>query len=201
MPISPIRSHRYLVSRIREIADEDSMFTLTILLCCLKCQQSRNRKPLSFTLDEMTPLFADLYPLMLIDISAILENAEMTNNGFWVYENTTASLLIKERWKDSFASKYIEEECSRIESMLAQMADEFENLSWTALPLVSSECQRQKNCKATGDVLEWVSPAYKGVFSFEAEGLGNIREVKKGAFYSCSQITSIILPPTIRILC
>lgn len=200
MPISPIRSHQYLVSRIREIADEDSMFTLTILLCCLKCQQSRIRKPLSFSLDEITPLFADLYPLMLIDISAMLENAEMTNNGFWVYENTTASLLIKERWKDSFASKYIEEECSRIENMLAQMADEFENLSWTALPLVSSECQRQKNCKASGDVLEWVSPAYKGVFSFEAEGLGNIREIKKGAFYSCSQITSIILPPTIRVI-
>lgn len=200
MPISPIRSHQYLVSRIREIADEDSMFTLTILLCCLKCQQSRNRKPLSFTLDEMTPLFADLYPLMLIDISAMLENAEMANNGFWSYNSAISSLQIKARWKDSFAPRYIEEECSRIENMLVQMADEFENLSWTALPLVSSECQRQKNCKATGDVLEWVSPAYKGVFSFETEGLGNIREVKKGAFYSCSQITSIILPPTIRVI-
>lgn len=200
MPISPIRLHQYLVSRIREIADEDSMFTLTILLCCLKCQQSRNRRPLSFTLDEMTALFADLYPLMLIDISAMLENAEMADNGFWSYNSTISSLQIKARWKDSFAPRYIEEECSRIESMLAQMADEFENLSWTALPLVSSECQRQKNCKATGDVLEWVSPAYKGVFSFEAEGLGNIREVKKGAFYSCSQITAIVLPPTIRVI-
>ena len=200
MPINSIRSHQYLVSRIREITDEDSMFTLTILLCCLKCQQSRNRKPLSFSLNEITPLFADVYPLMLIDISAMLENAEMTNNGFWKYENTTASLQIKERWKDSFASKHIDEECSRIEVLLAQMAEEFENLSWTALPLVSSEYQRQKNCKTAGDVLEWVSPAYKGAFSFEAEGLGNIREIKKGAFYSCSQITSIILPPTIRVI-
>lgn len=200
MSIIPIRSHQYLVSRIRGIADEDSMFTLAILLCCFKCQQSRSRKPLLFSLDEITPLFADVYPLMLIDISAMLENAEMADNGFWAYNKMTASLKIKERWRNSFAAKHIEEECSRIENMLAQMADEFENLSWTALPLVSSECQRQKNCKATGDVLEWVSPAYKGVFSFEAEGLGNIREIKKGAFYSCSQITSIILPATIRVI-
>lgn len=176
------------------------MFTLTILLCCLRCQQSRNRKSLSFYLDEITLLFADLYPLMLIDISAMLENAEMAVNGFWSYNKATTSLQIKERWKDSFASKHIEEECSRIENMLAQMADEFENLSWTALPLVSSECQRQKDCKASGGVLEWVSPAYKGVFSFETEGLGNIREIKKGAFYSCSQITAIILPPSIRVI-
>lgn len=189
-----------MVSRIREIADEDSMFTLTILLCCLKCQQSRSRKPLVFTIDEVTPIFADLYPLMLINISAMMENAEMANNGFWSYNSATSSLQIKARWKDSFASTYIEKECSKIENLLAQMADEFENLSWTALPLVSSECQRQKNYKAAGDVLEWVSPAYKGVFSFEAEGLGNIREIKKGAFYSCSQITTIELPSTIRVI-
>ena len=80
------------------------------------------------------------------------------------------------------------------------MSEEFENLSWTALPLVSSEFQRQKNCKVSGNALEWVSPAYKGVFSFEDEGLGNVREIKKGAFYGCSQITSIILPPSTRVI-
>lgn len=200
MPINSTRTHQYLVSRIREIADEDSILTLTLLLCCIKCQQSRCRNPLVFTINEINPLFADLYPLMLIDIATNLSIAEMSDNGFWSYNKKVESLQIKERWKDSFASKYIDEECSRIEGSLAQMADEFENLSWTALPLVSSECQRQKNCKATGDALEWVSPAYKGEFSFEEEGLGNIREIKKGAFYSCKQITSVTLPSTIRII-
>jgi len=200
MSLNTNRTHQYLVSRIREIADEDSMFTLSLLLCCIKCQQTRGRKPLSFTLEEIMPLFADLFPLLLVDIDEMLRESEMVNNGFWSYEPSNTTLTIKDRWKDSFSLKYIAQEGSRIENMLAQMADEFENLSWTALPLVSSECQRQKNCKVSGDVLEWVSPAYKGVFSFEAEGLGNVREIKKGAFYGCTQVTSIVLPATIRVI-